>query len=52
LSVSGSTERVITLGSDASSEQVRVVLSRLQQYAEVPEVVALLAEHPAAKRHE
>ncbi|MGW0987910.1 helix-turn-helix transcriptional regulator [Streptomyces sp. NPDC002486] len=45
-------ERVITLASDIPSERtaerVRVVLARLQEYAEVPEVAALLAEHQAA----
>ncbi|WP_436317994.1 helix-turn-helix domain-containing protein [Streptomyces albus] len=45
-------ERVITLGSDTPSERVaervRVILSRLQEFAEVPEVAAILAEHPAA----
>lgn len=45
-------ERVITLASDIPSERtaerVRVILGRLQEYAEVPEVAALLAEHPAA----
>ncbi|MGQ5636316.1 MULTISPECIES: helix-turn-helix transcriptional regulator [unclassified Streptomyces] len=41
-------ERVITLASDIPSERtaerVRVILRRLQEYAEVPEVAALLAE--------
>ncbi|MFE2045763.1 helix-turn-helix transcriptional regulator [Streptomyces sp. NPDC059477] len=45
-------ERVISLGSDMLSERVaervRVILGRLQEYADVPEVAALLAEHPAA----
>jgi transcriptional regulator with XRE-family HTH domain len=45
-------ERVISLGADTPSERVaervRVILSRLQEYAEVPEVAALLAEHQAA----
>ncbi|WP_256339529.1 MULTISPECIES: hypothetical protein [unclassified Streptomyces] len=45
-------ERVITLSSDIpserTSERVRVVLSRLQCYADVPEVAALLVEHPPA----
>ncbi len=45
-------ERVISLGADTPSERVaervRVILGRLQEYAEVPEVAALLAEHPAA----
>ncbi|MEU3995581.1 helix-turn-helix transcriptional regulator [Streptomyces fungicidicus] len=45
-------ERVITLGSDTPSERVaervRVILSRLQEFADVPEVAAILAEHPAA----
>lgn len=44
--------RVISLGSDTPSERVaervRVILNRLQEYAEVPEVGALLAEHRAA----
>ncbi|MFG2789940.1 helix-turn-helix domain-containing protein [Streptomyces sp. NPDC048419] len=44
--------RVISLGADTPSERVaervRVILSRLQEYAEVPEVAALLAEHQAA----
>ncbi|OEJ39024.1 transcriptional regulator [Streptomyces agglomeratus] len=47
----GVAERVISLGSDTPSERVaervRVILGRLQEYAEVPEVAALLAEHPA-----
>ena len=41
-------ERVITLGvdtpSDRVAERVRVILGRLQNYADVPEVAALLAE--------
>ncbi|KJY41501.1 XRE family transcriptional regulator [Streptomyces sp. NRRL B-1568] len=45
-------ERVISLGADTPSERVaqrvRVILGRLQQYADVPEVSALLAEHQAA----
>ncbi|MFF5030033.1 helix-turn-helix transcriptional regulator [Streptomyces collinus] len=45
-------ERVINLGSDTPSERlaerVRVILRRLQDYAEVPEVAALLADHHAA----
>ncbi|GAA3306907.1 hypothetical protein GCM10020295_64360 [Streptomyces cinereospinus] len=45
-------ERVISLGADTPSERVaervRVILSRLQEYAEVPEVAALLAGHQAA----
>ncbi|WP_344012748.1 transcriptional regulator, partial [Streptomyces thermospinosisporus] len=45
-------ERVISLGADTPSERVaervRVILSRLQEYADVPEVSALLAEHQAA----
>jgi tetratricopeptide (TPR) repeat protein len=45
-------ERVISLGSDTPSERVaervRVILGRLQVYADVPEVAALLAEHQAA----
>ncbi|KND45315.1 helix-turn-helix domain-containing protein [Streptomyces stelliscabiei] len=45
-------ERVISLGADTLSERVaervRVILSRLEDYAEVPEVAALLAEHQAA----
>lgn len=47
----GVAERVISLGSDTPSdrvaERVRVIRGRLQEYAEVPEVAALLAEHPA-----
>jgi tetratricopeptide (TPR) repeat protein len=45
-------ERVISLSTDVASERtaerVRVVLARLAEYADVPEVAALLAEHPAA----
>lgn len=45
-------ERVISLASDVASERaaerVRVVLRRLEGYADVPEVAALLAEHRAA----
>ncbi|MFJ7334039.1 helix-turn-helix transcriptional regulator [Streptomyces sp. NPDC101116] len=45
-------ERVISLGSDTPSERVaervRVILGRLQEYADVPEVAAVLAEHQAA----
>lgn len=45
-------ERVITLSADIPSERtaerVRVILRRLQDYADVPEVAALLAEHQAA----
>ncbi|MFF6808821.1 helix-turn-helix transcriptional regulator [Streptomyces sp. NPDC012403] len=45
-------ERVISLWSDMPSERVaarvRVILSRLQEYAEVPEVAALFAEHQAS----
>ncbi|MFF7970934.1 helix-turn-helix domain-containing protein [Streptomyces sp. NPDC007905] len=45
-------ERIISLASDTSSERVvervRVILSRLKGYADVPEVAALLAEHQAA----
>lgn len=45
-------ERVITLASDIPSERtaerVRVILRRLQDFADVPEVAALLAEHQAA----
>lgn len=44
------TERVMSLGADTPSgrvaERVRVILSRLQEYADVPGVAALLAEHP------
>ncbi|MFI0964105.1 helix-turn-helix transcriptional regulator [Streptomyces sp. NPDC021080] len=44
-------ERVISLGADTPSERVaervRVILRRLQDYADVPEVAALLAEHSA-----
>ncbi|GGO80356.1 helix-turn-helix domain-containing protein [Wenjunlia tyrosinilytica] len=46
------TGRVITLSSDIASERtaqrVRVILRRLQGYMDVPDVAALLAEHPAA----
>ncbi|WP_262700552.1 MULTISPECIES: helix-turn-helix transcriptional regulator [Streptomyces] len=45
-------ERVISLASDVASERtaerVRVILRRLEGYADVPEVAALLAEHRAA----
>lgn len=45
-------ERVISLGagtpSERVAERVRVILSRLREYADVPEVAALLAEHQAA----
>ncbi|GAA0932933.1 hypothetical protein GCM10009574_000270 [Streptomyces asiaticus] len=44
--------RVLTLSADVASERtaerVRIVLGRLQEYAEVPEVAALLDEHEAA----
>ncbi|THA90185.1 helix-turn-helix domain-containing protein [Streptomyces sp. LRa12] len=44
--------RVISLGSDTPSERVaervRVILGRLHEFADVPEVAAILAEHPAA----
>ncbi|MEU5700840.1 helix-turn-helix transcriptional regulator [Streptomyces aurantiacus] len=44
------TERIVSLGSGTSSERVaerlRVIFGRLQDYAGVPEVAALLAEHP------
>ncbi|MFJ2568566.1 helix-turn-helix domain-containing protein [Streptomyces sp. NPDC087568] len=44
--------RVISISSDVASERtaerVRVILSRLQEYAAVPEVASLLADHPAA----
>lgn len=44
-------ERVIRIASDVASERtaerVRVVLARLQEYADVPEVAALLADHAA-----
>ncbi|WP_328672937.1 helix-turn-helix transcriptional regulator [Streptomyces sp. NBC_00328] len=44
--------RVITLASDIPSERtaerVRVILGRLRDYADVPEVAALLAEHETA----
>ncbi|MBQ0848760.1 helix-turn-helix transcriptional regulator [Streptomyces sp. BH-SS-21] len=42
-------ERVISLGSDTSSkrvmERLRVILGRLRDFADVPAVAALLAEH-------
>ncbi|WP_424920213.1 helix-turn-helix transcriptional regulator [Streptomyces sp. wa13] len=45
-------DRVITLGTDTPSERVaeriRVILERLQEFAGVPEVASLLADHPAA----
>ncbi|MDK1476512.1 helix-turn-helix transcriptional regulator [Streptomyces sp. 549] len=45
-------DRVITIASDVASERtaerVRVILRRLEDYADVPEVAALLAEHQAA----
>ncbi|MEU8787861.1 helix-turn-helix transcriptional regulator [Streptomyces sp. NPDC048643] len=45
-------ERVISLASDIPSERtaerVRVILARLQEFADVPEVATLLAEHQAA----
>ncbi|MGA6158098.1 helix-turn-helix transcriptional regulator [Stenotrophomonas sp. NPDC087984] len=45
-------ERVIAISSDVPSERtaqrVRVVLRRLQDYADVPEVASLLAEQEAA----
>lgn len=45
-------DRVITLAADIPSERtaerVRVILRRLQDFADVPEVAALLAEHRAA----
>ncbi|MGW3024794.1 hypothetical protein [Streptomyces sp. NPDC001221] len=44
-------ERVITLAagipSERTAERVRVILRRLQEFADVPEVAALLAEHDA-----
>ncbi|MFF7936521.1 helix-turn-helix domain-containing protein [Streptomyces sp. NPDC007940] len=44
-------ERVIRIAADVASERtaerVRVVLARLQEYADVPEVAALLADHAA-----
>lgn len=44
-------ERVIRIAADVASERtaerVRVVLSRLQEYADVPEVATLLAENVA-----
>ncbi|NJQ02965.1 helix-turn-helix domain-containing protein [Streptomyces zingiberis] len=48
-------ERVIELGSDTPSERVaertRVILNRLQDFREVPEVGAILAEHPSRLPH-
>ncbi|MFD4262081.1 transcriptional regulator [Streptomyces sp. NPDC058534] len=48
----GVADRVITLSADTPSERVaervRVILSRLQDCLDVPEVAALLAEHRAA----
>ncbi|MEV1023806.1 helix-turn-helix transcriptional regulator [Streptomyces sp. NPDC050264] len=45
-------DRVITLGTDTPSERVaeriRVILERLQEFAGVPDVASLLADHPAA----
>ncbi|MFH9432332.1 helix-turn-helix transcriptional regulator [Streptomyces sp. NPDC017230] len=45
-------ERVIQLATDTASERVaarvRVILGRLEGFADVPEVAALLAEHQAA----
>ncbi|MGW5233957.1 helix-turn-helix transcriptional regulator [Streptomyces nodosus] len=45
-------ERVISLSSDVASERtaerVRVILRRLKDYADVPEVAALLADRQAA----
>ncbi|ASR00226.1 helix-turn-helix transcriptional regulator [Streptomyces sp. 11-1-2] len=45
-------ERVITISADIASERtaerVRVILGRLQEYADVPEVAALLGEHEVA----
>ncbi|MCW8098542.1 helix-turn-helix transcriptional regulator [Streptomyces tauricus] len=45
-------ERVISLGSDTSSkrvvERLRVILGRLRDFADVPAVAALLAEHQRA----
>lgn len=45
-------KRVISLSSDVASERtaerIRVILRRLEDYADVPEVAALLAGHPAA----
>ncbi|WP_329276251.1 helix-turn-helix domain-containing protein [Streptomyces sp. NBC_01451] len=47
----GVAERVIRIAADVASERtaerVRVVLARLQEYADVPEVAALLADHAA-----
>ena len=44
-------ERVIRIAADVASERtaerVRVVLARLQEYDDVPEVAALLADHTA-----
>ncbi|MGI5443335.1 helix-turn-helix domain-containing protein [Streptomyces shenzhenensis] len=44
-------ERVIRIAADVASERtaerVRVVLARLREYADVPEVAALLADHAA-----
>ncbi|MEV0139343.1 helix-turn-helix domain-containing protein [Streptomyces globisporus] len=44
-------ERVISLSADVASERtaerVRVILSRLQEFSDVPEVAALLTEHDA-----
>jgi hypothetical protein len=44
-------ERVIRIAADVASERtaerVRVVLARLQEYDDVPEVAALLADHAA-----
>lgn len=45
-------ERVISISADVASERtaerVRVVLGRLREFADVPEVASLLAEHQAA----
>ncbi|MFZ3597606.1 helix-turn-helix transcriptional regulator [Streptomyces sp. BH104] len=45
-------ERVITLGSDTPSERVaervRVIIDRLREFVDVPEVAAVRAEYPAA----
>ncbi|MFG2812359.1 hypothetical protein [Streptomyces sp. NPDC048410] len=45
-------ERMLTLSADIASERTaergRVVLARLAEYEDVPEVASLLAEHPAA----
>ncbi|MFE7278565.1 helix-turn-helix domain-containing protein [Streptomyces sp. NPDC057623] len=47
----GVAERVIRIAADVASERtaerVRVVLARLQEYADVPEVATLLAENAA-----